>query len=298
MGIKRGLDISSRGIRWVEIRGDGQKAKLCQSACTVIAGKMVSPAFASENIPDKQALKAELLNTIPAGKRKGDIALSLPDELVRITGVEVDEIPEKKEEVEKLILWRLKKTTPLPLNLIKLDYIVPGKSDKPVRIMAAIASSAVVREYEDLARSIGLRPRLVDIASLNTMALFQTEPAAVAYFITLTSGSVSIAVLEGGELAFFRSKWVDGDMSKVETEIILTMTYYQTKASHHDAINTLYLSASGQGGRELAERLKTTFEGRVIQLALPDRFQGHLPSPDPAEYFPAIGAALRLEGGQ
>ena len=293
MGLKRGLDISPYGVTWAEVKADDFSGRITQTESVPISKDLVLPSFVNENIPDKEALKSEILKAIPAGKRKGDIALSIPDELVRISLIDFDEIPEKREEVEKLILWRLKKTIPIPLEMVKLDYMPLENGEGPVKLIVAVASSAVIREYENVVRDIGLRPRLVDVASINALILYQEQLSKDAYFVCLNNSSVGVSVLLNGELTFFRSKIIDGDLSLAEKEILSTLTYYRTKVSHV-SIDNLYLSMTMREGGAIIGKLKNIFDGQVVQLIQPECLQVDGASGMSAETLPAAGAALRL----
>ncbi|MBE9503470.1 MAG: pilus assembly protein PilM [Proteobacteria bacterium] len=293
MGLKRGLNISPSGVTWAEIKADDLSGQITQTESVPIAKGLVLPSFVNENIPDKDALKSEILKAIPAGKRKGDIALSIPDELVRISLVDFDEIPEKREEVEKLILWRLKKTIPIPLEMVKLDYIQLENGEGMVKLLVAVASSAVIREYENVVREIGLRPRLVDIASINTLMMYQKQLPRDAYFIYLNNSAVGVAVLLNGELTFFRSKIINGDLSLAEKEVLSTLMYYRTKASHI-SIDNLYICMTIKEADTMIEKLKNAFDGQVVQLTQPEFLQLDAASGMPAETLPATGAALRV----
>lgn len=293
MSIKRGLNISPYGATWVEIKTGDLSGKITQSASQPLVRGLVSPSFVKENIIDKEALKSHLLQIIPSGKRKGDIALSLPDELVRISLVDFDEIPEKREEVERLVLWRLKKNIPLPPEMVKMDYVRLDSGKEAVKLLVAVTSSAVIREYEDVVRGIGLRPRIVDIASINTLMMFQQKRMNNAYFVYLSASSVGMAVLLKGELSFFRSKVIDGDTGAAEKEILSTLTYYRIREPDL-SIDTLYISMTGMEAGKIMERLRGLFDGQVVQLTLPEYVQWDAAPLSPGEFFPAIGAALRL----
>ena len=69
IGHKRGIEISSAGIRWVEVKYDGAAPFIVGSAIERIPEGLVVPSFAKENIDDKKSLKNHIINTIPAGKR-------------------------------------------------------------------------------------------------------------------------------------------------------------------------------------------------------------------------------------
>jgi len=179
----RGIDVSESGLRWVELDGRGGDAVVSDSAFEPMPAGTVEPSFAKENIKDRDLFKKHLLKAIPQGKRRGDIALSLPDQLVRIIIVDFDELPQIRKEAEKLILWRIKRQLPISTEEAHIDYCITERGGDKTQVVAAVASKKVIREYEDSLREIGLRPVLVDIASLNNLSLFLDEIEGSSIFV-------------------------------------------------------------------------------------------------------------------
>ena len=124
----RGIDVSEDGLRWVELDSKDGDAAISGSAFEPMPTGTVEPNFAKENIKDREAFKKHLLKLIPEGKRRGDIALSLPDQLVRIVIVDFDELPQIRKEAEKLILWRIKKMLPISTEETHIDYFIAGEN--------------------------------------------------------------------------------------------------------------------------------------------------------------------------
>lgn len=289
---KRGIDISPGGIRWVEMKGGASSAVIAGAASGEIPEGLVNPAFSKENVTDRESLKSHLIDVIPAGRRRGDIALSLPDQLARITLLEFDEIPGNRVEVERLILWKLKKTLPIPVEVAKVDYTLLDKGEDKVEMLVAAASREVIREYEDIVRSIGLRPILVDIASMNTLSLFRGDMEKYSVFVDVSGYSVSVAIIADGKPAFFRSKELEGDIDRIEKEVISTVAYYTTKNPEAD-IGTLFIHSAEEFIRGVIDALRGSF-GKIVRLRLSQRLKGGGPAKTDEEFSGAAGAALRL----
>jgi hypothetical protein len=290
----RGIDVSEDGLRWVELDSADGDARLSGSTFEPIPAGLVEPSFAKENIKDRELFKKHLLNAIPESKRRGDIALSLPNQLVRIVMVDFDELPQIRKEAEKLILWRIKKMLPISTEEAHIDYCVTEKKGEKVQVVAALASKKVIREYEDSLREIGLRPILVDIASLNTLSLFLDGIEGDSLFVDVSGGeAVGIALMADKELIFFRSKDIQGDIERVGQEIVSTLTYYKTRMPDLH-IKRLYLICS-QGDYEAIEKgLGNAFEGEIHRLSLTDRLREGLPFDKKSAFLPAISGAMRL----
>jgi len=129
---KRGIDISPQGIRWVELKAEGDSFVSSDARFVEVPEGLIGPSFAKENISDKDMLRSLILEAIPAGKRSGEIGLSIPDHLVKISSVEFEDLPAKKSEVERLISWRMKKSLPLSPEKMKaiIQAFKAGKTPK------------------------------------------------------------------------------------------------------------------------------------------------------------------------
>jgi len=291
---KRGLDVSEGGLHWVELDGRGGGAVISASAFEPVPAGTVEPGFAKENIKDRELFKKHLLKAIPEGKRGGDIALSLPDQLVRIIIVDFDELPQIRKEAEKLILWRIKRQLPISTEEAHIDYFITERGGDKTQVVAAVASKKVIREYEDSLREIGLRPVLVDIASLNNLSLFLDEIEGSSIFVDISGGeAVGIALMDGRELTFFRSKDIQGDIERVRQEVISTLAYHKTRMPELD-IKRLYLICSQSDYGTIEEGLKNVFQGKIHRLSLADRLREGLPFDKQTAFSPAIGGAMRL----
>ncbi|MBE9537043.1 MAG: pilus assembly protein PilM [Proteobacteria bacterium] len=294
-GVKpRGIAISEDGLRWVELDSADGDAAISGSAFEPVPAGTVEPNFAKENIKDRELFKKCLLKAIPEGKRRGDIALSLPDQLVRIVILDFDELPQIRKEAEKLILWRIKKMLPISTEEAHIDYCITGENGDKIQVLAAVAAKKVIREYEDSLREIGLRPILVDIASLNTLSLFLDEIEGDSIFVDISGGeAVGIALMADRELIFFRSKDLQGDIERVGQEIVSTLTYHKTRMPDLH-IKRLYLACRQSDYEAIENGLKNVFEGEICRLSLTDQLKDGLPSDKKSAFSPAIGGAMRL----
>ena len=294
--IKRGLSISASQLSWVEIDSSSKnRSELSISASEILDKGLIKPFFAKKNIDKREALKSEIEKIIPDGCMIGDIALSIPDHIAKITSLKFDDLPDSKKEIEQLILWRIKKTLPIPADAIKLDFISYKASDGTFDVTASLASREILREYEDILKELGLRPRLVDIASLNALRVFEAAIPKSSLFVELSESSLGMATIDEGKLGFFRSKEVEGSLDKVAKEIASTLAYFRATFPEKE-ISTICFHSSIPGSEEIIKDLEAGFEGSIINLSISDcisKKQAEQANLD-EHLAPAIGGALRL----
>ena len=299
--IKRGLSISASQLSWVEIDSSNKnKPELSISASEILYKGLIKPFFAKKNIDKREALKSEIQKIIPDGCMTGDIALSIPDHIAKITSLKFDDLPDSKQEIEQLILWRMKKTLPIPADAIKLDFISYKTSDGTFGITASLASRGILREYEDILKELGLRPRFVDIASLNALRVFEAAIPSSSLFVELSENSLGMATVDEGRLGFFRSKEVEGSLDKVTSdkvtrEIASTLAYFRATFPEKE-IAKICFHSSVLNSQEILKDLESAFEGSIINLSISDcisKKQTEQVNLD-EHLAPAIGGALRL----
>jgi Tfp pilus assembly PilM family ATPase len=291
--IKRGLSLSASRLSWVEIDSSNKsKPEINISASEILSKGMIKPFFAKENIDNREALKSEIQKIIPDGCMSGDIALSVPDHIAKVTSLKFDDLPDNRQEIEQLILWRMKKILPLSPDAIKLDFISYKTGGGTFDVTASLASREVLREYEDILKELGLRPRLVDIASINTLRTFETAIPESSLFVELSESSLGMATIDEGRLGFFRSKEVEGStdkviFDKVTREIASTLAYLRTTFPEKEISTICFHSIKD---------LESGFERTVINLSISDCISKKQAEQDNIDEHlaPAIGGALRL----
>lgn len=291
---KRGISISPSFLSWVEVGGALSQPAINSSSIEPLPEGLVIPSFARENVSDPSALKELINKTIPSGKKNGTISLTIPDAALKISFLDFDELPRKREEVERLILWRIKKSIPFAPELAKVDYLINQNEDGGVDVIAAVASRKVVREYEKLLIDIGLKPKIVDVSLMNLLNFFTDQLAGNFMFLTVNHRSISIAVVAKGQVKLFRYKEIEVKEDRIIKEAFATMTFFKSNfpGSSLDGAYLFFQTEKING--TLAERLGSSFEGKVSILNMASVLGQSEDESIPDSMAAAIGGAFRL----
>jgi type IV pilus assembly protein PilM len=172
------------------------------TARTLAAGA-VTPRLAEDNIVNPDALKqavTDALTTIGASSR--EIVAILPDASIRVALLEFDTLPEKKQDADGVIRFRLKKSLPFDVDRASLSYDVRRVNGK-VNVVAAVVLGSVLAEYEQLFRDLGYSPGIVlpsTIASLRNIGT--NEPVLV---IKADSTTTTLAIVANEQLMLLRT---------------------------------------------------------------------------------------------
>ncbi len=163
------------------------------------------------------------------------VAVSLPDGASRIILFDLDGRFKSRSEAVDLIRWKLKKNIPFDPADTMVDYQqLTVRENGDLALMVAIASRAVITQYEDLIAAAGLVPSRIDCNSLNIFRLFdkrlslQQESILVSFY----AGTLTVTMFVEGIPEFFRSKDLSGcgaTDSRVYREISSSLLVYRER---------------------------------------------------------------------
>lgn len=174
----------------------------------------VTPGLTNANISNRSAVAGAVADVLSAvGGRQRDIIVVIPDAACRIALLDFDELPEKAQEADAVVRFRLKKSLPFDVERARLSFDVK-RAGTITRVVAVVAVPSVIEEYESLVREAGYSAGMVIPSTLAALSAVDTSsPVLVA---KLASDAVSLAIAHQDELLLFRTielagATVDGD---------------------------------------------------------------------------------------
>ncbi len=106
-----------------------------------------------------RAVKLAVSNACARLKAKDeDVALILPDPVIRVFVQHFDEFPRSAQEAEPMLRWKLKKSVPFEVDETLISFMRQSPREDGVDIVTALSRLRIVREYESLAETQELRP--------------------------------------------------------------------------------------------------------------------------------------------
>src|SRR4029077_18026778 len=136
------------------------------------------------------------------GGRSRDVIAVLPDAAVRVVLLDFDTLPANSEEAEGVVRFRLKKSLPFDMDKAKVSYHAQP-SNNGVRVIAAVALTSVIEDYESAFREAGYSPGVVLPSML--AALGAADARLPTLVIKVDARTTSIAILEQEQLLLFRT---------------------------------------------------------------------------------------------
>lgn len=199
----------------------GSSGGVESASARTITPDAVTPALTGENFPRRDEVKSALSDVLASvGIRGKDVVLVVPDTVVRVVLLDFESLPDRKEDAEGVIRFRLKKSLPFDVDKAQISYDVRN-SPAGVRVVAAVALPEVIEQYESLLREQGLQPGIVIPSTLAALGAVDASKPTLVLKVDLQTTTVSI--VDDGQLLLFRT--LEGGTNEVTGERIAEDVY-------------------------------------------------------------------------
>lgn len=228
----------------------------------------ILPSAVDPNIVNPGAVQAALksvLSRIGAGDL--EVALLLPDPVIRIFVQHFDQFPRSPDEAIPMLRWKLKKSVPFEPEDTLVSYMRQEPRDAGVDIVTALARLRIVREYESLAEGAGLTAGVVLSSSLAAIALLDDQrPTLLA---RVSGRSLTTAIVRGGILCGYRCTDLPADAAGLTPAMLLEevfpmAVYYQDTSQ--EGIQAVRVSGLGRRFPDFAGPLESELHCPVRAL--------------------------------
>ncbi len=212
-----GVQISSHYISGIQVLP--KEGKIKSHFVLPLEGGTINPSFNKKNIINSELLE----NKIKEGLKKINISAHniiflLPEMSQKAFIFNYDSFPSSQQEREYLIRFKVNKQMPLLPDDIKLSFDI-RKSNSSKKILATIARSCVIKEYENLFVKLHLKVRVVGIPSLSVSNLLNKESEKDVMFISVEEDSFSLVVNIDSEIVLYRQKPFGASVNNHNSEV-------------------------------------------------------------------------------
>lgn len=218
----------------------------------------VVPGLATPNMPDVGVVGAAVKRALDrVAPRASRVALVVPDAVARVSLIRFEQVPAKEADLDALVRWQVKKTTPFPLDLAVVRW-VPGLAlpEGGREFVVTVAREDVIRQYEQAVAMAGADAGLVDLATFNLINAVEAGRDRVAgdwLLVHAAPSSTTVAVVRDGVPIFFRNR-AEGDEGPLADLVHQTAMYYEDRLGGGGFARVL-LAGGEPLQRELAGRL-------------------------------------------
>lgn len=163
----------------------------------------VTPGLQHANVQSREALIRALRESLAGvAGRSRDLTLIIPDASTRILLLDFDTLPEKAQDADSVVRFRLKKSLPFDLDTSAVSFD-RHRADNGIRVVAAVTPKSVLEEYESVVRDAGYNPGAVLPSMIAALGVVDgSRPTMV---IKVESGSTTFAIVDQNQLLLYRS---------------------------------------------------------------------------------------------
>ena len=262
----------------------------------------VTPSLTAANIHNRSAVVTALRSALDRGGiRPRRVALVIPDLAAKVSLVRFDTLPARREDLDQLVRWQIKKAAPFPIEEAVVTYSAATLgTDGGAEFVVLTARRDVIAEYEAICDELKLYPGIVDLATLSVVNLFLGAgvPSGDWLVVHIRPDYTSIVIMRGENVIFFRNR-PEGDEAAIADLVHQTAMYYQDRLSG-ERFSRVLLGGGGRvpgaietARRSLEERLGVAVEpiDPTRVAALTDRVTV---TPDIMDILgPLVGMAVR-----
>ncbi len=243
--------------------GEGGTALEAAAAQKLAAGAL-SPGLTQANVAARETLITALQDSLAAvSTRSGDLCLIIPDAATRIMLLDFDTLPDKQQEADAVVRFRLKKSLPFDVDQSSVSFDRQGTSN-PVRVVAAVTPRAVLEEYESLVREAGYNPGTVLPSMI--AALGAVDASRPTMVIKVERGTTTFAIVDADELRLYRALENGGAAVSGESlldDVNTSLVYFEDRY----AVGVDRVLVTGvESPQELQAALSATSNIRVEEL--------------------------------
>jgi type IV pilus assembly protein PilM len=182
--------------------GDGAQSLEAVNAQNLAAGSL-TPGLQQANVAAREALVSALRDALgPVAGRSRDITLVIPDASTRILLLDFETLPEKAEDADSVVRFRLKKSLPFDVDASAVSFD-RNVSAEGVRVVAAVTPRSVVEEYEAVVREAGYNPGAVLPSMIAALGVVDGERPTMV--IKVEPGTTTFAIVDQNQLLLYRS---------------------------------------------------------------------------------------------
>jgi hypothetical protein len=257
---------------------------------------LIEPHFDRKNLTDAPSLARLMKEGLKRLHLSGErVACLIPESCLKIFVLAFESFPLSEWEGEKLIRWRVKKLVPVLPEDARLSYEAMASSAS-VKVLASLARTAVLQEYEDLFASLGLKVGILTAPTPSLLNLVDWEKEKDLIVANIEDDSVSLVAIANSEMTLYRFKpfaierqgWlqVSQKIENVVKEIENTVHFIEDREKR--GIHSLWLrSGLSESQEEIISELATRLPFSINPIEAPHLDE--IPSSERAILAPLAG---------
>ncbi len=220
----------------------------------------LAPGIQQTNLVAREPIVAALRESLDAvAGRSHDVVLIIPDATTRIMLLEFDTLPDKPEDAEGVVRFRLRKSLPFDVDQSAVSFDRQTEGDG-LRVVAAVTPRTILQEYESAVREAGYNPGTVMPSMI--AALGAVDAARPTMVIKVESGTTTFAIADQDQLLLYRALENGGAAVTGESlvdDVNTSLVYFEDR--YNVTVERLLVS-----GVQSGQALQAAFSDRAIRV--------------------------------
>lgn len=211
--------------RWGKVRGN-----LESFAVEPLPFGAVVPSPVEANIAQPDEVRSALRKVFSRVAATPGLALLIPDPVVRVFILPFENLPRRSDEAMPLLRWRLKKSVPFDVDETVVSWMRQSGREGGLEVVTAVARQRIVREYEEIVKSLGSTSGIVLSSTVATLPLLEERGATL--LVRMCGKALTTVIVQGSSLCVYRSSDMAAgsatlDPQSMLDEIFPAIAYFQ-----------------------------------------------------------------------
>ena len=242
----------------------GDMVEMC--AANELAPGSVVPDLTENNLRQRDGVFEKIRETLGSvgGGRSRDVIAVLPDTAVRVMLLDFESLPASRQESEGVVRFRLKKSLPFDVDKARVSYHAQPAATG-IRVIAAVALTSVIEDYESAFREAGYSPGVVLPSMLAALGAASSDKPALV--VKVDARTTSIAILDKQQLLLFRTlenaRGVTITGEQLAEEVYPSVVFFQD--TYHLNIEQIFVAGLADSSSAISA-LKAQTDAQVSEL--------------------------------
>jgi len=239
----------------------------------------IVPSAIETNLVAAASVSAAVSYVLKRLEARGqEIALLIPDPVIRVFVLHFDSFPRSPDEAIPMLRWKLKKSVPFEPEETLISYMRQAPRDDGVDIVTALARLRIIKEYEQILTAAGMVPVVVMSSSLAALPLLEDHRPTLMARISGTT--LSTAIVRESILCGYRCTDLPVAAAQLSPQALLDeiypiAAYYQDSWS--EGIQSVRLAGLYERMEEFRPVLETELRCPVGSLLHAAEAEGRIP---------------------
>ena len=172
------IEIAANRVTGASLEWRGGQPVIASHATELLPDGALVPSLTAHNAHDRAAVVGAVTRVLERIGRPRRIGLVVPDVVAKVSIVRFAQVPARAHDLDQLIRWQVKKTTPFSTDDAQLALSPGILSPEGQEFLVSLARRDIVEEYEGLCAAAGANAGIVDLSTFNIINAVLAVPSA------------------------------------------------------------------------------------------------------------------------